>query len=276
MLRGGPSDSTATAAARLQVALDTSRVVTQRKRVSGRTLDMVRSARSRTLVSCRTTGALRDALFAGHTMAWPDRIRPLPFTFSATGVFHPEIGCNLLPGACSPVQSPFYCLQPSYSGQRLVAFTDGSFTPSDGRPGSRAMSGSAVVICRAEDIRTAGYDFHHGSYVTLSCTAPVSGANYTAEVKALYTLLHAVFLNVPLMCASDALSALQAMWKPAISRGGELRLGARSLTLPARSLLKMRKDLRCPGLRTHVRSPTRGSDVMSRGNALADHGECTR
>ena len=271
MLRGGLSDSTATAAARLQVALDTRRVTTHRKRVPGQTLDMVRSARSRAPISCRVTGALRDALSAGHTMAWPDRVRPLPFTFPAPGVFHPEIGCNLLPGAGSPGQSPFYCLQPSYSGQGLVAFTDGSFTPSDGRPGSRATSGSAIIICKAEDIRTAGYDFHHGSYVILSCTAPISGANYTAEVKALYTLLHAVPLNVPLLCASDALSALQAMWKPAISRGGELRLGARSFTLPARSLLRMREALRCPSLRTHVHSHTGSNDVMSRGNALADH-----
>ena len=101
-------------------------------------------------------------------------------------------------------------------------------------------------------------------------TAPVSGANYTAEMQALLTTMHAIPVNVPLLCGSDALSAIQVLQKRFVSDTAALRLGARSLVLPARSLIELRSEHGCPPVWRHIESHTTKDGVLYRGNAMAD------
>jgi hypothetical protein len=90
-------------------------------------------------------------------------------------------------------------------------------------------------------------------------------------VLAILTALHAIPINVPLLIASDAESALQAIWKPVVANGKAFRTGARSLVSQARDLLALRHLAGTPTSWMHVESHTGKSDAISRGNAMADH-----
>jgi len=149
----------------------------------------------------------------------------------------------------------------------LVAFTDGSFIDQEGT--DDGMCGYAAVMCRVEDYLNPDYDFEAGTYVVLKGAAPLAGANYTAEVKALLAVLHAVPVNVPLLCISDALSALQVLWKPTIANGARIRLGSRALSSAARDLIKLRSAYTITEC-THVHSHSGGNGIDARGNAIAD------
>jgi hypothetical protein len=157
-----------------------------------------------------------------------------------------------------------YCTDPEYSGAGFVVFTDGSFIR--GEDSTEDVCGYAAVVCRMEDYLRPGYDFEEGSYIVLAGAAPLAGANYAAEVKALLVALFALPIEAPLLCVSDALSALQVLWKPTVASGARLRAGARSLVGPARALLHLRTNTSC----THVHSHSGKTDILSRGNALAD------
>ena len=106
--------------------------------------------------------------------------------------------------------------------------------------------------------------------VVLTGCAPVSGANYTAEVCAVLTALHAVPLDVPLVLLSDAESVLKVLARRIISATAWLRLGARSLMTPIRQLVAGRASLGFPLAYRHVESHTGGADAASLGNDLAD------
>ena len=67
----------------------------------------------------------------------------------------------------------------------------------------RCQSGYAVVICKLTDVVDPDFDFSAEKCVVLTGTAPVSGANYTAEMQALLTTVYAIPVNVPLLCGSD-------------------------------------------------------------------------
>ena len=120
-----------------------------------------------------------------------------------------------------------------------------------------------------EDYLDPTYTFAEGTYHVLRGAAPLAGANYAAEVKALLAVLHGIPLNAPLLCISDALSALQVLWKPVLANGGRVRLGARSLVVPARTLLALRSP-HTVSERVHVHSHTGGTDMNARGNSIAD------
>ena len=216
---------------------------------------------------CRLTRAVRCAHSCGHTVALEDPARPVVPRLPIAGVFHEKLQCPLLPYAGTAASLSTYCLFPGYSGAGLVAFTDGSFRHDEGRG---CQSGYAVVICKLTDVVDPDFDFSAEKCVVLTGTAPVSGANYTAEMQALLTTMHAIPVNVPLLCGSDALSAIQVLQKRFVSDTAALRLGARSLVLPARSLIELRSEHGCPPVWRHIESHTTKDGVLYRGNAMAD------
>ena len=111
-------------------------------------------------------------------------------------------------------------------------------------------------MIRMEDYLDPTYTFAEGTYHVLRGAAPLAGANYAAEVKALLAVLHGIPLNAPLLCISDALSALQVLWKPVLANGGRIRLGARSLVVPARvPCLPCVHPTQCPNGCMYTRIP---------------------
>lgn len=258
----------ATSEARLTAALVDGRVRAEPRRISGKVLRVVVSTVAhRSRAHCRATTAIRCAHSAGHTVALEDPAQPAAPQRPVEGVFNEQLQCPLLPHAGTAASLSTYCLYPSYAGTGLVAFTDGSFKHEEGRG---CQSGFAVVLCKLSDVADPGFDFSPEKCVILTGTAPASGANYAAEMKGLLTALHAVPVDVPLLGGSDALSAMQVLRRRWISSSAALRLGARSLTLSARSILDLRQQHACPPVWKHIESHTTKSGVLYRGNALAD------
>jgi hypothetical protein len=200
-------------------------------------LSRICPVRSRSRV-CRITGALYHAASLNHHLTRRREQDP-----------HRRAGCV-------PV------IRPDDAG--YTVFTDGSYKASGG-----GRCGFAAVICRTADLQAPGYNFQAGTYVVRKGSAPLAGANFAAEVMALLETLRVVPVNTPLVCVSDAFSALQVLRKPCIANGARVRLGARSLVVPARALLR----LRAATTRTdfvHVRSHSGGDSLHERGNAVAD------
>ena len=185
----------------------------------------------------------------------------------ADGVFSPELGCSLLANPAEDSTLGTFC-RDNYNVLGLVAFTDGSYTAHAGCGGT---CGFAAVLIRVEDYLDPTFTFAEGNHVTLSGAAPLAGANYAAEVKALLAVLHCVPLGVPLLCISDALSALQVLWKPILANGARVRAGARSLVTAARVLLE-RRSAHTTSESEHVYSHTGGTSLTARGNTVADKG----
>jgi len=269
-LRGGGPITEATADARLRAALADGRLRTASHSISGKLLKVVTETVAHHLrARCRTTNAIRYAQANGHTIAVEDFAKPVTFRLPVTGEYNEKLGCFLLPHAGTAACMSQYCVQHGYEGPGLIAFTDGSFVNAS-EDGLACQSGFAVVLCKLDDVLRPGFDFGADECVVLSGTAPISGANYTAEMMALLTTLHAVPVNVPLQCGSDALSALQTIQKRWISKGAALRLGARSLALPTRALVRIRTEFDCPPDLRHIESHTTKTGAMYRGNAEAD------
>ena len=162
------------------------------------------------------TSALHCAHVNGHTLALETLTEPVAFRHGCTGAFNTTLQCSLLPDAGTAASLSQYCVQPRYDGVGLVAFTDGSFT--EGSTG-QCRSGYAVVLCKLSDVLDPHFNFADDKCVVLTGTAPVSGANYTAEMQALLIALHAVPVNVPLLVGSDALSAIQVLRERWVSYG---------------------------------------------------------
>ena len=164
---------------------------------------------------CRTSRSLYFALQLGHTLTWnAPRAVARVLTY---GVPSAVLGCSLIPDPASDDTLHTFCFEPGYTGLGYAAFTDGTGF-------ERSVCGFAAVVCRMEDFLNPAYRFEEGTYVVLKGTAPLAGANYAAEVKALLAVLHAIPINAPLFCVSDALSALQVLWKPTVANGARLRL----------------------------------------------------
>jgi ribonuclease HI len=265
-LRCGWLVNAITAESRLYSARVAGRVEACMQNVAGVVMEVATHVALSRTVRCRLSEGLRAAQETGHTIVWTHRAPPPALSLPRRGVYRPELGCSLLEGAGLPGALPYYCVQDEYRGTGLVAFTDGSFAIADGEG---ATSGYAVVLCRLEDVLRP--DFRpERRCVVLSGTAPVSGANYTAEVAAVLTALHAVPINVPLVLLSDAESVLKVLSRRMISVTAWLRLGARSLMGPLRRLVEERASLGFPLAHGHVRSHTGGTDAASLGNDLAD------
>ena len=265
MLRSTAGQHSVTATARLQRGLaggahaNITMISTQ---LAGRELHITSRA---VATRCnRVARALRHAVAAGVGMSVDTRRAPPPTRRVLAGPAHDSVVGPLLPGAGSAGALRTFLIagSPHSQGPGLVAFTDGSWT--DGK------SGYAVVICRAVDVHRPGYNFEAGTYVCLQGTAPASAANYSAEVQAILSAVHAVPADVHLLIVSDCLSALQSAWRRVLPDGQRIRLGARPQIVAVRGILALRAAAKCPAEMLHVHSHTGLRDVFSRGNELAD------
>ena len=144
---------------------------------------------------------------------------------------------------------------PERLSDSVAAFTDGSHTRGQG-------GGYAAVFFAAADVLGTLRD----PYVAAG-PAPLAGANYAAEVRAVLTALD---YTVDTDVYTDCASAVEVLSKDLVPLGKRLRLGARSLVMGCRLKLALRRAL---GLRTrlyHVPAHTGSGDTRSRGNAIAD------
>jgi len=185
------------------------------------------------------TNAIAAARTLGHITSWWNLPHPIPYpTHEVQGIPCPELHCVLTPGArqysSDDHNLAHFCRQRDYRGSGIVAFLDGSY--------STNLSGYAAILIKAEDFYlspSGKLEALHcpASHVVLKGKGPVSGANYTAEVLAILHTLRATPINIPLFIWSDALSMMQALQKPLVSEFQRLRLGSRTLVLPARAFL---------------------------------------
>jgi hypothetical protein len=226
--------------------------------------------------SARARDRLTIAVKAGrslHTyfMFRTDSTPPARLRSGTRGLPNPILGCDLDPTPPPPNAGPrwleHYCTQPEYVGRGVALFTDGSYSKDE--QGS-ARSGSAIILCKREDAEDPSYNFHPGSCVVVHATAPLSGANYSSETTGILTGLRIVPVQVPVLVVSDALSALQAIWRPLTADMKALRQGARPQVIPAQTLLRIRREAGADSSYVHVESHTGLSDTLSRGNELAD------
>jgi hypothetical protein len=258
MLRSAPAPSAATSDARLRTAIARGRVRVTVERPH------VRLWPVRAPAYCRASHALKLAAELGHYLSY--RAPTALVSRSVAGVLCPILGCTLLPNPAEDRTLEGFCGD-DYEGLGLVAFTDGSYFVDHDQGESRC--GYAAVLIRKEDYLDPTYTFTEGTYFVLRGAAPLAGANYAAEVKALLAVLHSVPVKMPVLCVSDALSALQVLWKPVLANGARMRMGARSLGSAARALLA-RRSLHTTTDRVHIHSHSGGKSVNAMGNAVAD------
>jgi hypothetical protein len=265
-LRSDPAPCAPIAIARLATATARSRVRTEApcEELANTGCELIRATKMSR--SCRTTRALMHAQKLGHVLAEHKPLTVAQYRCHGTEIVNAR-QCPITRIPASVATLRLYCDCPGGPEHGVVAFTDGSFIRDHEQLGS--VCGWAAVLIREEDYLDPNYQFEKGSYTVLRGAAPLAGANYAAEVKALLAVLHAVPVSTRLLCISDSLGALQVIWKPVMPNGARLRLGARSLVAPARRLLEIR-SAHAETRKRHIHSHTGGTSADARGNSVAD------
>ena len=259
-LRGGLELHARTAWCRLHRAVADRKLVVEPTRISGASWTSVVSAVDSR--HNRLTGIVKSLTNSRIGITYQDQ-SPCP-VYTPDGVCSADerLGCSVLRGQLSSLSSWSLCPPADNKPKRVAAFTDGAFTP--------GKSGFAAVLCDEEATADVDFSFGPATCTVLTGGSPFSGASYAAEWGALVTALRAVPVNCDLVIYTDSLSAKQVLERPLIAVSRRLRLGARSLAVTAREIVRVRA---AHGARTrvhHVRSHTLGRDLASRGNAYAD------
>ena len=142
---------------------------------------------------------------------------------------------------------------PSADTKRLFAFTDGSTCQSQlcnvGYAAVFAREGSLDVVEKVSGVFRPSFN------------------NYVAESLAVLAALHVCPQHIDLTIVTDSMALIWAIYDPVVAEQKRFRRGCRPMLVTIRKIISERRGL----IRiTHVNSHTGRTDVMHRGNALAD------
>ena len=132
-----------------------------------------------------------------------------------------------------------------------------------------------ALLCRTTDLQDPTFDFPPDRTVRIRASSPSAGLNYTAESLGHARAIAELPQNCPLTIVSDAQAALQVerrTLEPSAAKplGIRLRTAARPIHNLLRSMARRRAPFGAPITRTFVRAHTGRTNILSRGNAIAD------
>ena len=148
----------------------------------------------------------------------------------------------------------------------MTAFTDGSCLKH-----LQNQCGYATILLPTATLTQPDYNFAHNTFAILDGGSPYSGLNYTAEAMAILRALLAVPLTTSLTIYTDCKSLadhLKAL--PTLSESQQLKLGARTVLLNIRNILRHRNQLTTTTKFIHIYSHTNDESIYTKGNDLAD------
>ena len=250
-----------TTRARLKSGVRSGHLSTERRIIAGETWVMVTGVKR--CRSNRVARVLDDLRRAGILVSY--RLGPTPpgdLGFTTMPPVDARVGCPVLRTTLSSFLRLKMC-PPVPGGCRPVSvYTDGGF--------GRNASGYGVVLCLSSASTTSGFRFCPATCVVLSGGSPRSGANYSAECAAIIVALRSLPVNCPVLCVSDALSAMQSVSSGLIPASKRVRLGARAFIVTCRKLINIRANHGGTTTFRHVFSHTEQLSVDARGNDAAD------